>query len=35
MNHFFSAWQRRSIGNILTFAAWIAAGVLGHEFKAF
>ena len=29
MNHFFSAWQRRSIGNILTFAAWVAAGVIG------
>ncbi len=29
MNHFFSAWQRRSIGNILTCAAWVAAAVIG------
>ncbi|MBE7157999.1 MAG: AI-2E family transporter, partial [Rhodospirillales bacterium] len=29
MNHFFSAWQRRSIGNILTFAAWVGAAVIG------
>jgi predicted PurR-regulated permease PerM len=28
MNQFFSSWQRRSIGNILTFAAWVAAGVI-------
>lgn len=29
MNHFFSAWQRRSIGNILTFSAWVGAAVIG------
>ncbi len=28
MNAFFNAWQRRSVGNILTFFAWVGAGAV-------